>query len=128
MAMVTRCPRLALAAVAVALLAAACSGDAVVAGDSQAVDEVRVRPPLPWGVRDIWYHQTGLLLTVDEDVWADRLDRVCKTALGADARGADTDGFPHQVPVYVVVVVSDEVAHSPRLLQRQMRALLGELI
>ena len=84
MAMVTRCPRLALAAVAVALLAAACSGDAVVAGDSQAVDEVRVRPPLPWGVRDIWYHQTGLLLTVDEDVWADRLDRVCKTALGAE--------------------------------------------
>ena len=82
--MATRCPRLALAAVAVALVAAACSGDAVGAGESQAVDEVRVRPPLPWGVRDIWYHQTGLLLTVDEDVWADRLDRVCENALGAD--------------------------------------------
>ena len=43
-----------------------------------------VRPPLPWGARDIWYNQTGLLLTVDEEVWADRLDRVCKTALGPD--------------------------------------------
>lgn len=82
--MATRCPRLALAAVAVALLASACSGDAVVAGESQAVDEVRVRPPLPWGVRDIWYNQTGLLLTVDEEVWAGRLHRVCETALGAD--------------------------------------------
>ena len=78
--MATRCPRLALAAVVVALLVAACSGEADPSPESTAVDEAGVRPPLPWGVRDIWYNQTGLLLTVDEEVWADRLDLVCKTA------------------------------------------------
>ena len=72
-----------------------------------------VRPPLPRGARDIWYNQTGLLLTVDEEVWADRLDRVCKTALGPDldspvwdrAAGlalaeefADADGLRPDVP------------------------------
>ena len=72
-----------------------------------------MRPPLPWGARDIWYNQTGLLLTVDEEVWADRLDRVCKTALGSDldspvwdrAAGlalaeefADADGLRPDVP------------------------------
>ncbi|MYB27787.1 MAG: hypothetical protein F4X38_01480 [Acidimicrobiaceae bacterium] len=82
--MATRCPRLALAVVALALLATGCSGEAGPSHDLDAVDEVRVRPPLAWGVREIWYNQTGLLLTVDEEVWADRLDRICETALGPD--------------------------------------------
>ena len=51
---------------------------------AQGAARLCVQPPLPWGARDIWYNQTGLLLTVDEEVWADRLDRVCKTALGPD--------------------------------------------
>ena len=51
---------------------------------ARAARRLCVKPPLPWGVRDIWYHQTGLPLTVDEEVWADRLDRVCKMALGPD--------------------------------------------
>lgn len=80
--------RLALAVAAVSLLAAACSGGSVNLdrgnGDMGADADARVTPPLPWGVREIWYNQTGLLLTVDEEVWADRLDKVCKTALGPD--------------------------------------------
>ena len=51
---------------------------------ARAARRLCVKPPLPWGVRDIWYNQTGLQLTVDEEVWADRLDRVCKAALGPD--------------------------------------------
>ena len=68
----------------VTLLTAGCSGQAEPSRDLEAVDEARVRPPLARGVREIWYNQTGLLLTVDEKVWADRLDRVCKAALGSD--------------------------------------------
>ena len=82
--MATRCPRLALAAIALALLAAGCSGDAEPSHDLGSVDEVRVRPPLPPGTWDVWRNQTGLSLYVGEAAWADRLDRLCKTALGPD--------------------------------------------
>ena len=72
-----------------------------------------VKPPLPSAARHTWYNQTGLLLTVHEEVWAGRLDRVCKTALGPDldspvwdrAAGlalaeefADADGLRPDVP------------------------------
>ena len=43
-----------------------------------------VKPPLPPGTWDVWRNQTGLSLYMGEAVWADRLDRVCKTALGPD--------------------------------------------
>ena len=82
--MATRCPRLALAAVALALLTVGCSGEPEPSLESQAVDEAGVRPPLAPGVRDTWANMTGLMLNVDEDLWAHRLDRVCKTALGPD--------------------------------------------
>ena len=80
---------------------------------ARAARRLCVKSPLPWAARDIWYNQTGLLLTVDEEVWADRLDRVCKTALGSDldspvwdrAAGlalaeefADADGLRPDVP------------------------------
>ena len=80
---------------------------------ARAARRLCVKPPLPLAARDIWYNQTGLLLTVDEEVWADRLDRVCKTALGSDldspvwdrAAGlalaeefADADGLRPDVP------------------------------
>ena len=69
---------------AITLLAAGCSGQAEPSRDLEAVDEVRVRPPLPPGTWDVWMNQTGLSLYAGEAVWADRLDRVCKTALGPD--------------------------------------------
>ena len=43
-----------------------------------------VSAPLPPGIREIWWNQTGLLLTVDEDVWVDRLDRLCRTAVKSE--------------------------------------------
>ena len=69
---------------ATTLLAVGCSGEAEPSRDLEAVDEVRVRPPLPPGTWEVWLNQTGLSLYVGEAVWADRLDRVCKTALGPD--------------------------------------------
>ena len=81
--MAARCPRLALAVVALALLAG-CSGEAEPSHDLGAVDEVRVRPPLPPGAWEVWKNGTGLSYYVGEAAWADRLDRVCKTALGPD--------------------------------------------
>ena len=68
----------------VTLLAAGCSGEAEPSPESPAVDEVRVRPPLPPGTWDVWRNQTGLSLYRGEAVWADRLDRLCRTALGPD--------------------------------------------
>ena len=44
--------------------------------------QVCVRAPLPPGVREIWFNVVELQYTVDEDVWADRLARVCEAALG----------------------------------------------
>ena len=82
--MAIRCPRLALSVAAVALLVAACSGEAGPSPESPAVDESGVRPPLPPGTWEVWLNQTGMSLYVGEAVWADRLDRVCKTALGPD--------------------------------------------
>ena len=51
---------------------------------ARAAEQLCLEPPLPPGVRALWFNETGLQLTVDEDVWADRLDRVCKTAAGPD--------------------------------------------
>ena len=80
---------------------------------ARAAKRLCVKPPLPAGARETWYNQTGLLLTVDEEVWADRLDRVCKTALGPDLDSpvwdrevglalaeefADADGLRPDVP------------------------------
>ena len=80
--MSTRSPGPAVALVALALLAAACSGEAEPSLESPAADEAVVRPPLPPGTWDVWRNQTGLSLYAGEAVWADRLDRVCKTVLG----------------------------------------------
>ena len=51
---------------------------------AQAAERLCVKPPLPPGTWDVWMNQTGLSLYAGEAVWADRLDRVCKTALGPD--------------------------------------------
>ena len=40
-----------------------------------------VSAPLPPGLHEIWWNQTGLLLTVDEGVWVERLDRACRAAM-----------------------------------------------
>ena len=53
-------------------------------GAAQAAMRLCVKPPLPPGTWDVWRNQTGLSLYAGETVWADRLDRVCKTALGPD--------------------------------------------
>lgn len=82
--MATCGPRLALSVVALALLVAACSGEADPSPESPAADEAGVRPPLPPGTWEVWQNQTGLSLYRGEAVWADRLDRVCKTVLGPD--------------------------------------------
>ena len=43
-----------------------------------------MKPPLPPGTWEVWVNQTGLSLYRGEAVWADRLDRVCKSALDPD--------------------------------------------
>ena len=40
-----------------------------------------VSAPLPPGLRQVWWNQTGLLLTADEDTWVERLDRVCRASI-----------------------------------------------
>ena len=51
---------------------------------ARAAGRLCVKPPLAAGTWDVWMNQTGLSLYAGEAVWADRLDRVCKTALGPD--------------------------------------------
>ncbi|MYL10839.1 MAG: hypothetical protein F4010_01540 [Cenarchaeum sp. SB0669_bin_11] len=51
---------------------------------AQAAERLCVKPPLPPATWDAWLNGTGLSLYAGEAAWADRLDRVCKTALGAD--------------------------------------------
>lgn len=51
---------------------------------AQAAERLCVKPPLAPGTWEVWMNLTGLSLYAGEAVWADRLDRVCKTALGAD--------------------------------------------
>ncbi len=51
---------------------------------ASAAERLCVRPPLPSRIRGAWTSRTGLVLNLYESDWADRLDRVCKTALGAD--------------------------------------------
>ena len=40
-----------------------------------------VSAPLPPGLHQVWWNQTGLLLTEDEDIWVERLDRACRAAM-----------------------------------------------
>ncbi len=94
--MATRCLRLALSVAVVAVLAGACSGSHVGGGTpvgvevedagqaAQAAGRLGVKPPLPPGTWEVWVNQTGLSLYRGEAEWADRLDRVCKSALGPD--------------------------------------------
>ena len=37
------------------------------------------RPPLPSGIREIWWEATGLRATIDEHGWGHRLHRACDT-------------------------------------------------
>ena len=53
-------------------------------GAARAAGQLCVKPPLPSGTRETWRNLTGLTLNMDEYLWADRLDRVCKTALSGD--------------------------------------------
>lgn len=60
---------------------AACSGET--GSESREPETVSriVSAPLPPGLHEIWWNQTGLLLTEDEGTWVERLDRVCRAAM-----------------------------------------------
>ena len=59
----------------------ACSGET--GGESREPETVPriVSAPLPPGLHEIWWNQTGLVLTEDEDTWVERLDRVCRASM-----------------------------------------------
>ena len=59
----------------------ACSGE--MDGESREPERVPriVSAPLPPGLHEIYWNQTGLLLTGDEDTWVERLDRACRASM-----------------------------------------------
>ena len=67
--------------VAVIWTVAACSGEA--GSESREPETVPrlVSAPLPPGLHKIFWNQTGLLLTEDEDTWVERLDRLCRASM-----------------------------------------------
>ena len=66
--------------VTMAWITAACSGE--IDGESRESETVprMVSAPLPPGLHEIYWNQTGLLLTEDEDTWVERLDRACRAS------------------------------------------------
>ena len=67
--------------VAVIWTIAACSGET----DSESREPETVprivSVPLPPGLHEIWWNQTGLFLTEDEGTWVERLDRLCRASM-----------------------------------------------
>lgn len=65
---------------------AACSGQT----DSESREPETVprivSAPLPPGLWEIFWNQTGLLLTADEGIWVERLDRACRAAMELEER------------------------------------------
>lgn len=60
---------------------AACSGETdSESREPETVSRI-VSAPLPPGLHQIWWNQTGLLLTEDEGTWVERLDRVCRASM-----------------------------------------------
>ena len=60
---------------------AACSGE--IDNESREPEAVPriVSAPLPPGLHEVFWNQTGLFLTEDEDIWVERLDRLCVASM-----------------------------------------------
>ncbi len=73
--------------------------------EAQVAKRLCVKPPLPPGTLDTWRNSTGLSLNMGEALWVDRLDRVCKAALGPDI---DSPVWDHEAALALAEDFADE--------------------